>query len=159
MGGLRSRLGLAVATTLGTGFLPVAPGTAGAAMALAVFWFSGLRQAPWFVPWLLMALLVPLGFAGCVAGRSRWGKDPGRVNVDEFAGAWLCFCVAGPSRGLMVILASFVLFRALDVLKPWPVRAADNHDSAAGILLDDLIAGAMAGSLVRLGDLAHDVLL
>lgn len=144
MKGFRGLVGGALATCLGSGFFPVAPGTVGSLLAAGVYLI---------VPGHHLLLLVPvtgLAWLGCRSGRALWGKDPSRVNADEFAGCWLA-CLASPSGwGVYGPAAAFLLFRVTDILKPWPVSALDRVDSALGILADDLAAGLLAGGLLAL---------
>lgn len=152
-------------TGLGTGYLPVAPGTWGSAvvcvwMALQC-WLIGTD------PWqLTVALLVILGLAiaGC-GGLGGWmethfgKKDPGQCTLDEFAGQALTL-LAVPLGGSMLVrgvtlTAGFVLFRVFDIIKPPPVRQLEGLPAGWGVVADDLMAGVYANIglqlLVRLG--------
>jgi phosphatidylglycerophosphatase A len=142
--------GALAATVLGTGYAPLAPGTAGSIVAAAVYWLVW-SASPW---WLVLVLAVPvllLSLWGCIAGYRLWGDDPSRVVADEFAGCWVA-CLAAPRHwGLAGVAAALVLFRIFDILKPWPVCRLDRLGTPAGILLDDLAAGLMAAALLGLG--------
>jgi len=135
--------GILAATVLGTGYSPVAPGTAGSLVAAAAF--LAVRQG--LPGWVCFALLPPvlvLAAWGCRAGFSMWGDDPPRVTADEFAGCWIA-CLAAPRTwGVAGIAAAFLLFRLFDIAKPWPVSAFDRISTPWGILLDDLAAGLYA---------------
>jgi len=145
---LLSRCATAIATGLGSGYSPVAPGTAGTAVGLLLWWPLHGLPAP-----AQAAAVVALFLAGVAAATSverRTGRhDPGIVVVDEVVGMWasllfLPFTVA-------TALAGFVLFRALDVLKPYPARQLESLPQGWGIMADDLMAGVYANLLLRVG--------
>ena len=137
-------IGGAVATVLGTGYFPFAPGTLGSLVSAAVYIALSSRPGGRTLAIAIFPVVTALGFAGSAYGYRKWGGDPSRVTVDEFAGCWLA-CLASPtSWGLAGPGAAFVLFRVFDILKPWPVSRFDRMEGTAGIMLDDLVAGAMA---------------
>jgi phosphatidylglycerophosphatase A len=138
-------IGKAVATVLGAGYCPVAPGTAGSLVAagLAVVLLPGP-----IVGWSICLLSLILGYWGCSVGWNSWGSDPSRVVIDEFAGCWIA-CMAAPGNwGLAGYAAAFLLFRVFDIWKPWPVSFFDRMDSPLGILLDDVAAGVLSALVV-----------
>lgn len=143
-----------VVTGLGTGYLPVAPGTWGSLGAVGVFlaiaWASG-RDA-WAVNAVLLAV-VAASSIGCVAlGRfteSAFGKpDPGQCTIDEWAGQSVALlAVPLGAHGTDVFVAAcvaFVYFRLLDILKPPPALQAEKLPRGWGVLTDDLVAGVYA---------------
>lgn len=76
--------------------------------------------------------------------------DPGAVVIDEVCGQWITLLAAGSAAGPDTVLYAmgFLLFRAFDVLKPWPISLADRKISGAmGVMLDDVLAG-VAGAAV-----------
>lgn len=78
--------------------------------------------------------------------------DAGAIVIDEVTGIWVTLIPA--SMALPHIIAAFLLFRFLDILKPFPISLADKHISGAlGVMLDDVIAGI--GAAVILGGLIH----
>lgn len=142
MKGFRDFAGAALATSIGTGFFPVAPGTVGSILAALVFVLFG-RGRP-----LLLVPIIALAWVGCHFGRRLWGKDPSRVNIDEFAGCWIA-CMASPAGwGLYGIALALALFRVMDIAKPWPVSLLDRIDSPFGILADDIAAGLLSAAIL-----------
>jgi len=152
---LVDRIALAVATLGPVGRLPWAPGTWGSAVALLI--------APWvFLPLALparlglLALVVLVGtWASGRAERVLGVDDPGCVVVDELLGQWTAFApfhLAGWTGAMpWELLALFGLFRAFDILKPWPIRAVDkNVPGGLGVMLDDLLAGLGAAAAYAL---------
>jgi phosphatidylglycerophosphatase A len=132
-----------LATGFGIGLLPFAPGSWA---SLVTLFFGWLVRSRFGVAGLAAAatILFFLGWAAAArvaAGGSE--KDPGCIVVDEIAGQWLAL-LAAPLDPLAYALA-FVLFRAFDIVKPWPVSWADQRvRGGLGIMLDDLMAAVYA---------------
>ncbi len=126
------------------GLAPHAPGTWGSLVA-ALF-------APiWFLPLPMMGralVLLILFFLGALASthseKMLACKDPSQIVIDEFVGVWLVllpFSKVSPTE----LLLAFILFRVFDILKPWPVNAAEHWlRDGFGIMLDDVVAALMA---------------
>ena len=86
--------------------------------------------------------LVAGGWAAGKVARACGSAEPSAIVIDEVA-EWLTLLPA-PIEPLVYVLA-FLLFRAFDIWKPWPVRWADRHLSGGfGIMLDDLLAAVYA---------------
>jgi len=142
---LVDRVALFVATACGVGYSPLAPGTAGSLLALLLLW-----ALPFSSRGLVLALLVIVGVGGWAAGRAErllGRKDPGSVVIDEIAGMFLS--VLALPRSLGLFLAAFVLFRLIDIMKPFPIRQSQALPGGLGVMLDDLIAGAYTLALLR----------
>jgi phosphatidylglycerophosphatase A len=142
-----------IATALGAGLSPKAPGTAGSLVALLPWWFL-LREAP---PGAYLAVLVAgflLGVWSCGVCDRRLGlHDQGALVWDEVIGMWLVLFVAPPQWWWMIV--GFVLFRLFDIWKPWPVGWADRRvHGGVGVMLDDLVAGCYALVVLQLIALA-----
>ncbi len=136
-----TRLAVLLATAGGAGYAPVAPGTAGSAVAVGVY----LLVREWtFVPMLVLvsAVIVAGIWAGGVAARHFGAEDPGPVVVDEVAGQLIALWGTGP--GLTGVVLGFFLFRAFDIVKPWPARQLEALPGGLGIMADDLAAGVYA---------------
>jgi phosphatidylglycerophosphatase A len=134
-----------VSSAGGVGFCPVAPGTAGSVVALGFGAWAML--GPWWLLPGLAALAVIAGLVAVPLAVVDKGADPGWVVIDEVAGQWIAMCGLAAATPLG-LLGAFVLFRALDIWKPGPVGWADRRHGAVGIMLDDVIAGAIAGLLL-----------
>ncbi len=151
-------------TTHGLGHLRPASGTWGSippVVIAMVMIMAGLtaESSPYtWVYYLVMSLIVIVYSAFCVVlgheAEAKWGKDPSEVVADETAGQavtllfvpfGMCAC---PLSTIGVMALAFVLFRLFDIFKPWPAGAMQRISGGWGILLDDLIAGAMAGILM-----------
>ena len=128
-----------LASGFGSGFFPVAPGTAGSLVALLIG--AGLLHVSVWA--LLFAALLAIGIGLWAIRAADCADDPGWVVIDEFAGQWIALLgLARPS--LMGLLAAFALFRFFDIAKPGPVAWADRRKDSVGVMGDDVIAGALA---------------
>lgn len=164
-----------LATMFGVGDTHTAPGTWGSAVATLLAYPLLLLPLGWIAMAAGVCILVILGskaaHAYMQAHRIKEEKvvhDPKHIVVDEWAGQWLTFSVwhlwllgmaGSPAAAAELIgtmghaphylLFGFVLFRFFDVLKPWPIGLADRYVKGGfGVMLDDLLAGAVAGTVL-----------
>ena len=138
----------------GTGLAPVAPGTVGSLVGVLLAWLT-----------LDLGLMTQIGIAGAISVVGIWicGESSRRLGIhdhggivwDEIAGMYVVLIVA-PTTVWAWILA-FGLFRAFDIVKPWPIRDLDHRiHGGVGIMLDDLVAALYAALLlVFLGSLMN----
>jgi phosphatidylglycerophosphatase A len=87
-------------------------------------------------------------WAAGVAEHSFGQKDASRIVIDEFAGYLIA--VAFLPKTLLIYAAAFVVFRVIDVLKPFPAARLESVPGGAGVVLDDLVAGVYANVLIRI---------
>jgi phosphatidylglycerophosphatase A len=138
-----------IASGGGSGYCPVAPGTAGSLVALVLG--AGLFALS---PWVLAAAALVASVGGVWAVRASAVKgDPGWIVIDEFAGQWIALLALGRLSALG-LLAAFALFRLFDIWKPGPVGWADRWHTPAGVMADDVIAGALAAAVLGVARLA-----
>ena len=137
---------LPLATGFGAGFLPRFPGTAGTAVGALAYWWLSAQPAAVYAAACAAAAALGVWLCGRAA-RALGEADPAAVVWDEIAGYWVAMSLA--PRALGWALAGFVLFRFLDVVKPGPVGWVERRFSGgAGIMLDDLAAGALTAALL-----------
>jgi phosphatidylglycerophosphatase A len=138
------RLGLFVATCGYLGYVPIAPGTFGSAAGLLVFaavrW-SGSMPIELSVIGTLLAVGV---WSGNVAEKHFGGVDPAPVILDEVVGMLITLALLPVNLSGAVV--GFLLFRALDVVKPWPANRLEALPGGLGVMADDAMA-AMYGNL------------
>lgn len=96
---------------------------------------------------ILVVSVLGLWSAGIIE-REASEKDPSIVVMDEVAGMWCA--LAGAPAILWHYVAAFLIFRLLDVLKPWPVRRLQNLHGGWGIMIDDLLAGVITLAIMTL---------
>jgi phosphatidylglycerophosphatase A len=134
------------ATLFGIGRAPAAPGTVASLAALPLAWaikyFTG--------DWIFLAIIVVVSIAAVhvceIYARETGITDPSECVIDELAGQWLA-CLVAP-LSLAGFGLAFVLFRAFDIAKPWPIARFERAPGGLGIVLDDIVAGALAGAIV-----------
>ena len=147
----KSILATVVATGLGSGYAPIAPGTAGSAVGLALFW--PLRHLGLWAQAGAAAVVFVIGVVAATHVARRLGvEDPGLVVADEVVGMWVSL-LGVPLTGVTAV-AGFVLFRVFDVFKPYPARDLERLPAGWGIMCDDVMAGVYANLLLRAGLLA-----
>lgn len=136
-----------IATVFGSGRAPIVPGTFGTLAALPF----AVAAAVWLPLWGYLVVTAAVTVAGIWAAdrtAARVGrKDPGLVVVDEAAG--ILITLAGAPITWLSVGAGFVLFRIMDILKPFPARRLESLPGGYGIMADDLFAGAYAALLLR----------
>ena len=132
----------------GSGLAPKAPGTFGTLAAVPVY----LLLQP--LPPSLYLLLLAGGFLAGIAICGRTSRDlgvhdHGGIVWDEIAGMYITLLAAPPTVAGWIL--AFVLFRAFDIAKPWPIRDLDHRlGGGVGIMLDDLAAALYALILLAL---------
>lgn len=160
-----------VATCLGVGHIPFAPGTFGTIFGiilLVILTFqprAGLFSQEALLPifYSLTILLYVLGaWAADVYGKRTGKEDASEIVIDEVVGMWIAVGVVIPVYGALLaydkdaflyflvlspafLLAGFILFRVFDIRKPWLVGWAERHFKGGhGVMMDDVIAGVYA---------------
>ncbi len=132
----------------GTGLAPFAPGTFGSLPGVLLFWLT--MDFGLYVQLGVVAVLVIAGVWICGESARRIGvHDHGGIVWDEIAGMYVTL-LAAPISFVGWVLA-FVLFRVMDIVKPWPIRDLDHRiEGGLGIMLDDLVAALYAAVLLGL---------
>ena len=144
------------ATGLGLGYSPFAPGTAGSGGALVLVWiimtYGGAQGG--YALLAIAILLYPVGRSLAEWAEQEWGDDPGCFVLDEIAGyllgAAIVWLATASSPDVTELVALFVLFRAFDILKPWPISRLEELKGGDGVMLDDVAAGILAAVVLLL---------
>lgn len=136
-----------MATGFGAGYAPVAPGTAGSLVGLVLVFLIHNR------PLILYTIVVLAVFALGVHSADRMEgatgeKDDQRIVIDEIAGMLVAGFLLPSAPGYWI--SGFLLFRALDVMKPFPARWIEqNLVGGWGIMLDDTVAGLYTNLILQ----------
>ena len=130
----------------GTGLAPVAPGTVGSLLGVALAWLT--LDFPLAASIGVAIALFVAGIWICGASARKLGvHDHGGIVWDEICGMYVTLLVAPPE--LTAWILGFGLFRAFDIVKPWPIRDLDHRlGGGLGIMLDDLVAALYAALLL-----------
>jgi len=151
--GVKSVSAFCVATALGAGLFPVAPGTMGTLVALPIAYFTNewdlMARVLFWLGWMILGT-----WAAMVFDQMMKTGDNQNIVIDEVIGLGITAWTAG--RDLKTLAAAFVLFRIFDVIKPPPVRQLDrwskNQSSpwagGFGVIADDIVAGLQALAVI-----------
>lgn len=152
-------------STVGVGYMPIAPGTWGSAVGVIMYLiirqleittsynyiqnnFQGDAVYAWthLINAVLLFLLCLIGIrAATVATRLFKVKDPKQVVVDEVMGQLITFLFVPFAISWRLVLGGFLLFRLFDIWKPYPVNILENLPGGLGVCMDDILAGVYAG--------------
>jgi phosphatidylglycerophosphatase A len=156
--------------TFGVGYLPLAPGTWGSAVAVGIFllvrwaelsatqclvgcgWRQEVAEA-WRgdISLVLLLLFSLLGIWAAGRAAKLFGdKDPSRVVVDEVMGQLIVFLFVPLEISLWLVAAGFFLFRLFDIWKPYPIDHLQSLPGGIGVCADDILAGIYAGICLNL---------
>jgi phosphatidylglycerophosphatase A len=131
----------------GAGLSPKAPGTMGTIVAVLIYLLLPSMPPIIYAGLILLSFVFGIGICGKTA-EDLGVHDHGGIVWDEFVGYWITMFMA-PS-GLFWVLLGFVLFRLLDIFKPWPIKWADKELAGGlGIMLDDVLAGIMGALCIQ----------
>lgn len=140
-----------IATSFGAGFLPVAPGTWGALVAV-ILW---LPLYLWASTAVTVAVTAVAAVLYCGAGiwasniaEKFWGEDPVVACADETVGQWVALLAVTPACPWWEIVTAFVLFRFFDIFKPLGIRRTERLPGGYGMMADDVVAGIYSAAIL-----------
>ena len=141
------RLGLFIATCGYLGYVPIAPGTFGSAAGLAVF-YAVRSSGSVTVELAAIVVLFAIGiWSGTAAEHHFGGIDPGPVVLDEVVGMLITLALL-PVNATGAIVG-FLIFRVLDIIKPWPSAQFEKLPGGLGVMADDGMAAVYGNLLMR----------
>jgi phosphatidylglycerophosphatase A len=142
------RLALFIATCGYLGYAPLAPGTFGSAAGIAAFYAVRSTGSPAVEIGTILVLFAIGVWSGTMAEHYFGGIDPAPVVLDEVVGMLITLCLL-PVNGLGVFIG-FLVFRLLDVVKPFPSARFEKLPGGLGVMADDGMA-AIYGNLLMQG--------
>ena len=145
-----------IASGLGTGYAPIAPGTAGSILGILVFYFFNFVlnklefQQPIILILNLVAIIIVLliGVFSIKEVHQRWQHDASQIVIDEIIGVWIAV-FAFPFQW-QYYLYGFILFRFFDIVKPLFIKKIDRLKSNWSVMLDDVLAGVYANIVLQI---------
>lgn len=140
------RLGVFIATCAHVGYAPVAPGTFGSLVGLVMYYFVRRQASVAFELGTIAVVLLIAFWSATEAEHHFGGIDPGPVVIDEVIG--MLMTLALHPVNVLGAIAGFVIFRVLDVVKPWPARRLERLPGGFGVVLDDAMAGVYGNLIV-----------
>jgi phosphatidylglycerophosphatase A len=142
-----TRLAVLLATSFGIGYIPFAPGTFGSIPGLAATWLAR-RGGGWWLEAAVMAVLFAVGGWAATRAEVHFGRiDPGPVVIDEVVGMMVTTAFLTLSAWGLVV--AFLVFRACDIVKPFPARQCERLPGGLGVMTDDLMAGLWGHAIMR----------
>ena len=133
------------ATFFGIGLLKPAPGTWGSLALVLLWYFLDFLHS---YTYIILPAFILFSWLVCIkADKDSEFKDNSFIVIDEVAG--MLVALSFIAHDAILYFFAFLLFRLLDISKPWPISWVDkNVKGGLGILLDDLIAGFAAGGII-----------
>lgn len=135
-----------IATGIGLGFSPLAPGTMGSLLGLLLMYL--LFPLPFWITVLIIIFLFFIGVYTGTALEKDHGTDPSKVVIDEIVGMMTSLILV--PRIWWIYATAFVLFRIFDIVKPPPINASQKLKGGWGIMADDVLAGLYSLILIHL---------
>jgi phosphatidylglycerophosphatase A len=119
-----------------------------AAMACCICWYFAWNGGypPILLSVILTVAITLLGVWSSTVVEQIWGKDPGRVVIDEVAG--MCIGLLFLPVQVKYLLCSLVLFRFFDIMKPLFIRKMESLPGGWGIMMEDVLAGVYTNILL-----------
>lgn len=139
------RLALALATVLGVGYIPFAPGTFGSAAGLLLW--AVLPATPLAQGLAIVIVFIAGSWSGTLAERHFGRMDPGQVVIDEVLGMLITLFLN--PVGWIGAVGGFLLFRVADIIKPFPANRFEHLHGGVGVMADDGMAAVYANLALR----------
>ena len=137
-----------LATGFFIGTVPFAPGTFGSIVGLPIVFLLSRLDLLLSISFILLFIFFAVGIASA-AEKILNQQDPAKIVIDEMAGLMVTF--TGLPFNLTTAIAGFIIFRAFDILKPFPIRALERKlAGGTGVVFDDVLAGIYANLILRL---------
>jgi phosphatidylglycerophosphatase A len=136
-----------LATGLGLGYMPVAPGTFGTLLGVLAFYLLRFQPHNLYLEIVLVVSVVAI-VVSHQAEKVFKSKDCQKIVIDEVAGVMLCYAFMPYS--LQSLVWGFILFRLFDIAKIFPANyCQDNMQGGLGVVCDDLVAGIQGGLILH----------
>jgi phosphatidylglycerophosphatase A len=137
-----------IATFFGIGYLPLAPGTIASFMVILLYKaYLFTWSWPAYLGVLILVFIVGALVSSIYAETTK-KEDPRSVVIDEVLGQLIVLFRMPPTWPFLI--ASFLLFRLLDISKPFLIKKSENFPRGWGIMMDDVVSGVLAGIIINL---------
>ncbi len=135
-----------ISTGLGAGLSPIAPGTVGTLLGLIIYFIPGFDKIYVILPAIVVFFL--WGSYSADKAEKVYGHDPSRVVIDEVVAMWISVLFL-PQR-LFIAAVAFLIFRLLDIFKPYPASYFDKKNGGLMIMLDDVVCAVYTNLILQL---------
>lgn len=135
-----------IGSGLYTGFAPIASGTVASIAALIIFLIPGFENPSL----ILFVISLSIIFGKNIADKFevKYGNDPKQFTLDEFIGTWISLLFI--PKKIWFLVPAFFLWRAMDILKPFPIRKMESFKGGWGVFLDDVVAGIYTFIIIQI---------
>ncbi|NQT34158.1 phosphatidylglycerophosphatase A [bacterium] len=142
---LLQKTAVKVATIGPVGKLPYFPGTWGSFLAVILWWiFRSKLSSPLY--WLIILFVTLLGIYTSGRAERELGRDAHPIVIDELVGQWIA--LAACPKNIFAALAAFLIFRLLDIWKPFPINKSQEIRGGVGVVADDVLAGGLTAVVI-----------
>lgn len=129
-----------------TGYIKTASGTFGSLAGLAIYLIPGFENPTIMI--FFISLMIVIGVPIAVKFENIYGNDPSEYTNDEVIGMWITLLFV-PKKIWWIVLG-FLIWRFLDIVKPFPAKQLEKVKNGWGVLLDDIAAGIYSFILLQL---------
>ena len=136
------------ATVFGIGYIGKGAGTVAAIFCSICWYMAWAGNYPGHITLVITAIITALGIWSGNKVEPLWGKDHGRVVIDEVAG--MCISLLFIPVTVSYVVAALVLFRFFDIVKPLYIRKMEALPGGLGVMMDDVLAGVYANILLQI---------
>ncbi len=129
-----------------TGYIPFISGTYGSLAALIIYYIPGFENI-----FILIPAIIIFTFYGIYVGSKFeivYGKDPSECTIDEVVGMWISLIFL--PKTIIISISTFIIWRILDIIKPFPARNFEKLKGGLGIIMDDITSGIYTLIIVHL---------
>jgi phosphatidylglycerophosphatase A len=142
-----------LATAFGVGYMGKGAGSVAAAI-YCVFYYFFISELPVYVAVVLTLVVIAIGVWCSNELEVEWGKDNGKIVIDEVAGMQISLLFIPVS--LFTIVSAFLLFRFFDIAKPLLIKRMEKLPKGWGVMFDDILAGIYSNIVLQLLIIAYD---
>lgn len=128
-----------------TGYVRIGSGTVASLIALFIFLIPGFENPTLMM--LIISICIVMGIKLGDKFETIYGKDPSEFTLDEFIGTWIAFLFL--PKKIWFIIPTFLIWRLLDIIKPFPANRVERIKGGWGIILDDIISALYTFLIVQ----------
>jgi phosphatidylglycerophosphatase A len=129
-----------------TGYIPIASGTFASAAALVIYFIPNFEKVYIIIPSIIFFTVIGI-FIGNKF-EQVYGKDPSECTIDEVIGMWISLLFL--PKNIYISIGCFLLWRILDIIKPYPARNMEKLKGGFGIIVDDVVSGIYSCLLMNI---------
>jgi phosphatidylglycerophosphatase A len=141
------------ASVFGIGYIGKGAGTVAAIFCSICWYMAWAGNYPGHIALIITAIITALGIWSGNNVEPLWGKDHGRVVIDEVAG--MCISLLFIPVTINYVIAALVLFRFFDIVKPLYIKKMEALPGGWGVMMDDVLAGVYANIVLQILIIMH----